>query len=235
MLSTKPLIVVTALLLMLPMLAQSAQTNTFKAKFTAEYSFPEKPPTAKNGRARGGPQTAAPQLPKIPGAGEVSWAEPDLRVDFTNGLNQESMRLLVNFDTGKATMLYPDTLNGYRTDLKALDAKGYLPIARDFLSRRIEDYTPKGFARKNAGSETVNGVKCTHTQYARDDGTQVELWRRKSGDPVRILAQTSKGKLRIEVTEYKRGVSLGPETFAVDDSYQLKDVKEPPAELGLPQ
>lgn len=235
MLSTKLLILFTALLLTLPVLAQSAQRDTFKAKFTAEYSFPEKPPGAGSARAQGGPQATAPQLPKIPGAGEIRWAEPDLRVDFTNGLNQESMRLLVNFDTGKATMLYPDTLNGYRTDLKALDAKGYLPVARDFLSRRVKDFTPEGFTRKNAGSETVNGVVCTHTKYARDDGALVELWRRKNGDPVRIAGKTSRGKLRIDITEFQRGVRLSPDTFAVDGAYQLKDVKEPPPELSIPK
>jgi hypothetical protein len=217
-----------------PLLAQSKPKDaTFKAAFTAEYTVQFKTPGYKSAAGKAEPQPVAPQTQTItiPGEGNITWAEPNFRVDFTNGLNQEAMRLLVNFDTGKATMLYPDTLNGYRTDLKAMDAHGYLPVARDFLSRRNEDSTPKGFTKKALSAETINGAKAAHTQYTRKDGVQADIWRGKNGDPVKFSAKTSKGKLVLTFTTFKRGVAVDGDAFKVDKGYELKDVKEPPSEF----
>jgi hypothetical protein len=224
----------TSLLLALPLLAQSAtKPATFKAAFTAEYTMQFKVPTYKSEAGKAEPQPAAPQTQTvtIPGEGNIIWAEPNFRVDFTNDMNQEAMRLLVNFDTGKATMLYPDTLNGYRTDLKAMDTHGYLPVARDFLSKRNEDFTPQGFSKKTLGAETINGAKTVHTQYARKDGVQADIWRAPSGDPVKFSAKTAKGKLVLTFTSFARGVKVDPKSFSVDKGYELKDVKEPPSEF----
>jgi outer membrane lipoprotein-sorting protein len=227
--STSILLAALTLLLLVPLSAQSkAQPATFKAAFTAEYTMQFKVPDTKPGAAKGATTT---QTITIPGDGNITWAEPNFRVDFTNGLNQEAMRLLVNFDSGKATMLYPDTLNGYRTDLKAMDTKGYLPIARDFLSRRNEDSTPTGFTKKALGAEAINGVSATHTQYTRKDGVQADIWRTKNGDPVRFAAKTAKGKLVLTFTSFQRGVKVDKNAFAVDKGYEIKDVKEPPSEF----
>jgi hypothetical protein len=228
------LLCVASLLLALPLLAQGQpQPATFKAAFTAEYTMQFKDPANKADAAKGAPQPTAPQTQSItiPGEGEITWAEPNFRVDFTNGLNQEAMRLLVNFDTGKATMLYPDTLNGYRTDLKAMDTKGYLPVARDFLSRRNENFTPKGFTKKALSAEAINGASASHTRYTRKDGVQADIWRGKNGDPVRFAAIASKGKLVLTFTTFQRGVKVDSKAFAVDKGYELKNVQEPPSEF----
>ncbi len=222
-----------ALLISLPILARPAATgSTFKAAFTAEFSFPEQPVAKKSGTSKGAAPSTQVKLPKIPGAGEIIWAEPNLRVDVTNGLNQEAMRLLVNFDTGKAAMLYPDTLNGYRTDLAAMDTKGYLPIARDFLAQPKSERTPQGFSKKNVGTEQLKGASTSHTKYVKDDGTQIDVWRKQNGDPVRIAAKTSKGKLVLDFTSFKRGVKVEAKSFAIDKSYEMQDVKDPPVEFG---
>lgn len=216
-----------------PLLARSAPTGaTFKAVFTAEYTMQFKTPAGKSGTAKSAPQPTQAQTLTIPGDGEILWDEPNLRVDFSNGLNQEAMRLIVDFDSGKAAMLYPDTLNGYRTDLKALDTKGYLPIARDFLSRRKDDVTPPGFTKKTLGSEKIGGASATHVKYTKTDGTQVDVWRNKSGDPLRISAKTSKGKLKLDFTSFKRGAKVDAKSFHIDKSFELEDVKQPPSEFG---
>jgi hypothetical protein len=222
-----------ALMLFLPAVADSAaQGSTFKAVFTGEFSFPEQAAAKKPGANKNALPSTQAKLPKIPAAGEILWAEPNLRVDVTNGLNQEAMRLLVNFDTGKAAMLYPDTLNGYRTDLAALDKKGYLPVVRDFLAQPNTESTPKGFTKKTAGAEKLNGVSANHTKFVKDDGTQVDVWRKKNGDPVRIAAKTSKGKLVLDFTSFKRGVKVDSKSFAIDKSFEMQDMKDPPSELG---
>ena len=220
---------VITMLLLVPLWAQGKpQPATFKAVFTAEYTMQFKVPDTKPGAAKGATTT---QTITIPGDGNITWSEPNFRVDFTNGLNQEAMRLLVNFDSGKATMLYPDTLNGYRTDLKSMDTKGYLPVARDFLSRRNEDTTPTGFTKKALGTEVINGAKAAHTQYYRKDGVQADIWRAAGGDPVKFSAKTAKGKLVLTFTSFQRGVQVDKSAFTVDKGYQIKDVKEPPSEF----
>lgn len=225
--------VLCATLLLVPVLASSAATgSTFKAAFTAEFTFPEQPAAKKPAAGKQAAPSTQMKLPKIPGAGEIIWSEPNLRVDVTNGLNQEAIRLLVNFDTGKAAMLYPDTLNGYRTDLSALDTKGYLPLARDFLVQPSVERTPQGFTKKVVGSERLNGGTTSHTKYTKADGTQFDVWRKKNGDPVRVSAKTSKGKLVLDFTSFKRGVKIDSKAFAIDKSYEMEDVKEPPSEFG---
>jgi hypothetical protein len=215
-----------SLLLALLLLGGAKKQDTLRAEFTAEFVIS----TAGLGGGTAGASEGGAQTPReirIPAQGVVLWADPMLRLDATEGLTQEATRLIVDFDAGVATLLYPDTLNGYRMDLKGLDKAGYLSLAKEYLSGE-QSGAPEGYTRRELGKETVGGKRCTHVRWTKKGGRQVDWWLDSHDDPVRVTAKSERGNVTINITALKRGIPVPKATFAIDKSYTIKETQQPP-------
>lgn len=198
---------------------------SLKAVFTAEFEFAPGTIPQPKGKPAGDPPK---KLPKIPGSGKLYYSSPKLRIDFKQGLTNEEMRLIADFSTNKAVVLYPDTLNGYKLDLADLDTKGYLPMLQDFMNGKPVP-TPDGYKKKNVGKEQLSGKSATHYRLDKTGGgTTINYWLAASDRPLKLSAKTARGTLTIMVSEFARGVSVVPDLFTIDDSYQLEEVQQVP-------
>ena len=204
----------------------AAGKPSLKAVFTAEFEFAQGTvPQPKKGQTSGDPPR---KLPKIPGEGKVYYSNPKLRIDFKQGLTNEETRLIADFSTKKAVVLYPDTLNGYRIDMASLDTRGYLPALQGFMNGG-EMPTPDGFKKKTVGKEKIAGKSATHYRLEKTGGgSTIDYWLGAGDRPLKLTAKTSHGTLTINVTEFVRGASVVPDLFTINGSYQIEEVEELP-------
>ena len=224
------ILVVLALALLAAVAAAEAKPAagkpSLKAVFTAEFEFaPGSVPQPKKGQPSGDPPR---KLPKIPGEGKVYYSNPKLRIDFKQGLTNEEVRLIADFSTNKAVVLYPDTLNGYGIDMASLDARGYLPALKGFMNGG-EMPIPDGYKKKTVGKEQVGGKNATRYRLEKTGGgSTIDYWLGAGDRPMKLEAKSSQGTLRITVTEFVRNAAVVPDTFAIDDAYQIEAVEHLP-------
>ncbi|MCH7472920.1 hypothetical protein IIA79_08220 [bacterium] len=163
--------------------------------------------------------------PAISLSGALTWDEPNMRLEVTDALTQEQMVLLLDFDAERATVLYPDTLNGYSTTLSLLDNWGILPSMRDYLNGEWAE-TPEGFAREELGDVELDGVLCTRLHFEREDGLSLDWWL-DDGRPLRLEARTERWTLTVEVNGYATDMAVPDDAFTYGECYTVIEEDEP--------
>ena len=186
--------------------AAAAQSTTVKAKFDAQLRFGVEQPS------------------EIAFNGSVTWAEPNLRVEITDGLTQELKVLLVNFAEANAILLYPETLNGYRASLAQLDADGHLVRLRDMLNGKSPQ-TPEGWKKESLGKEKIGSTQCTHLRYTRDAERRIDVWLNAQQRPLRMIVTKKDVSFTINTKEMTYGDKVPASTFSYSKDYSISDYK----------
>jgi hypothetical protein len=177
-------------------LADLAQAKADPSSGSAELSVTVQ--SDPDARPRGDAKPAGPGLDiRLEFDGQVRWASPRLRVDLTEKSSGESVRLQADVESGKALMLYPDTLNGYKGDIASIDQFGYLRQFAELMKKGGEAPAPAGWKREAVGSEKVGTVKCTKYKLTGPKGGVVHWWVDGNSQPRRI--QTVRGGMRVRV------------------------------------
>src|SRR6185369_15601174 len=83
--------------------------------------------------------------------GKLAWSNPRLRLDLKDQVTKENMVVLVDFKGNDATLLYPDTLNGFKTKLPAMDTSGYISQFQRLLAGAKD--MEKGWTKTKVGAE----------------------------------------------------------------------------------
>jgi len=219
-------------LIALMLLSLSAQAKSAASSGSGELSVTvQSDPDAK---PQGGTAAAGPGLDfKLEFDGKIRWASPRLRVDLTEKSSGESVRLQADVQSGKAVMLYPDTLNGYRGDIAAIDQFGYLRQFAELMKEGGAAPAPAGWKREAVGSEKVGTVKCTKYKLTGPKGGVVHWWVNSEGLPLRI--QTVRGGMRVRVDiaglDYKAKVPAS--VFDYGKEFSISEMQAPAKTSGV--
>jgi hypothetical protein len=153
-------------------------------------------------------------------SGKVAWSDPQLRLDLLDAMTQEASVLLVNFDTAQGVVLYPDTLNGYKADLKQLDQSGHLARLREMLQGK-KPAVPSGWTAKELGQVTLNKIKCSHMRYSKPDGSTVETWTNNKRYPVRIRLSKQDVSITLDAANIKDQQTIPATEFSYGKEFKL--------------
>jgi len=157
-------------------------------------------------------------------SGDLAWDEPKLRVDFSDEATKEANVLLVDFTARTAVLLYPDTLNGVRSDLARFDKSGHLTRLRDMLSGKPPQ-TPEGWTKKDLGSEKIGKVKCTHVRFTSPEGQSVDVWSNSKNQPVRMILNKKSITITLDVTKITEQQTIPADTFTYGKEYTISEYK----------
>jgi outer membrane lipoprotein-sorting protein len=195
-------------LVMIGTVAAAPVASTCKGNFTANMSFG---PAKGDGKKSG-----------MTFEGKLQWAKPKLRLDMTEKNTKESMIVLVDFTADSATLLYPDTLNGMKTNLSALDTSGYLKQLEPLLSSQGAAL-PKGWKRTKAGSGKIDGKAVTKYDVTGPAGEKVQWWVDAKDQPVKV--QTGKGNATatLNFSSLSFGAEVPAKAFTYDKGYSVVD------------
>ncbi len=208
------------LLIILPVMLALAITATAKPVETASASFD-------------GVMTTTGEHPlNVNLSGKLWWSAPKMRVEFTQNLTQEDMIALVDFTALEATLLYPDTLNGQRFDLKSFSKADYLQRVRELVSTKPGE-TPAGWKSSSVKDEAAKAAGQTHILLTGPAGEKVDLWRDNASKPVKMLIATTKWTLTVNLTNVKYNEAIPADKFTYSSDYAVIESAEVP-EGGLP-
>jgi outer membrane lipoprotein-sorting protein len=166
--------------------------------------------------------------------GKLAWAKPNLRLDLTDQVTKEAMVVLVDFKGGNATLLYPDTLNGFKTKLPAMDTSGYISQFQHLLSTggaKME----KGWTRTKVASEKVGKTAATKYKVSGPKGEQVFWWVDASDRPLKL--QTGKGTSQgtLNFGDMKFGAPVPAKTFTYSKEFAIIEMAPDQAKAALPK
>jgi outer membrane lipoprotein-sorting protein len=165
--------------------------------------------------------------------GQLAWAKPKLRLDLTEQTTKEKMVVLVDFNGGDATLLYPDTLNGIKTKLPAMDTAGYIQQFQHLLSSGGSSMA-KGWKKEKVASEKVGSTAATKFKVTGPAGEQVYWWLDGNNKPLKV--QTAKGNANITLNfgDLKFGAEVPAKTFTYGKQYSVIEMKAEDAKKMVP-
>jgi outer membrane lipoprotein-sorting protein len=166
--------------------------------------------------------------------GKLAWAKPKLRLDLKDKMTQESMVVLVDFTKGDATLLYPDTLNGMKTKLPAMDTSGYISQFQNLLSTggRTMD---KGWTKTKVGAEKVGKVSATKYKATGPKGESVVWWVDGKDKPLKLQTGKGNSKVTLNFGDMNFGASVPAKTFTYSKDYAVIEMSPDAAKQALPR
>jgi len=153
--------------------------------------------------------------------GKLAWANPKLRLDLKDRVTKESMVVLVNFDGGEATLLYPDTLNGFKTKLPAMDSSGYISQFQSLLS---SGDVQQGWKKTKVGSDKVAGKSATKYKLSGPKGEQALWWVDSAQHPLRLQTTHGKSKVTLDFGALNFGASVPAKTFTYSKDFSVVEM-----------
>jgi len=165
--------------------------------------------------------------------GKLAWSKPKLRLDLKDQMTKENMVVLVDFTSNDATLLYPDTLNGMKTKLPAMDTSGYITQFQGLLTNggKME----KGWSKTKVGAEKVGKTNATKYKINGPKGEQVLWWVDSKERPLKM--ETGKGdkKVTLSFGELNFGASVPAKTFTYSKDFQVLEMNTEDAKKSLPK
>jgi hypothetical protein len=165
--------------------------------------------------------------------GKLAWAKPKLRLDLKDKTTKEATVLLVDFKGGDATLLYPDTLNGIKTKLPAMDVGGYISQFKHLLATGGKQME-KGWKKIKVGSDKVNKTVATKYKLTGPKGEEVLWWVDNKDRPLKL--QSNKGGMQVTLFfgEMNFGASVPAKTFTYSKDYAVIEMSSDKARQTLP-
>lgn len=162
-------------------------------------------------------------------SGSVTHSYPLTRIEFVHPLTLEQIVLLIDGKQRHATLLYPDTLNGFSF---GYDGKYYEDWPEGFVGYLSEDADdhPKGWKKRVAQSEDSASIEVTLGK----DGLEVVSEINAEGRPVTMNVTTPKHSARLTFSNYKFPKELDPSLFAVPPGFSIEKVAELEDDKALP-
>lgn len=188
--------------------AQSADAPVVTAAFTASVAYGE-------------------EAPLLDFTGRLLLSGPKLRVELTQPLTDEALIVLLDYDAGNLTLLYPDTLNGERYSLDAFDSIDGFPRLREALDG-LAPAVPDGWRQTSHGTAQLDGRQCQHFSAESEDGLTVHWWTRADNRPVKVIATAADATLTVHLSDYDTDAAASAADFEVPEGYTLS---EPAADM----
>lgn len=209
--------------------------RTVTAIFTAQMQSASSGGSGNSSAGKAGAAKSKGDVPPLPGLsgnlnfdGELSWDSPQLRVDLTERTTGESLRLHVDFNSGDALLLYPDTLNGIKGKLGSMDQGGYIAQFKSLLMQgEARGELPKGWTREKTGSEKISGTDASKWKVSGPSGEQVLWWIGKDDKPLKVTVGRSGGtQITLNFASVSYGGKIDPNTFTVSKDFTVVEFKE---------
>lgn len=162
--------------------------------------------------------------------GQLAWAKPNLRLDLKDKLTKESMVVLVDFSGGDATLLYPDTLNGFRTKLPAVDTSGYIRQFESLLANGGSKVEP-GWKKEKVASEMIGKTAADKYKLTGPQGEVVHWWIDGQQRPLRLSTGRGDNRVTLNFGELTFGAKVPAEKFTVGKQFTVLDFKGDPRTL----
>jgi hypothetical protein len=165
--------------------------------------------------------------------GKLAWSNPKLRLDLKDQMTKEAMILLVDFRANDATLLYPDTLNGMKTKLPAMDTSGYITQFQQLLATGGKAMQ-KGWTKTKVSSDKVGKTAATKYKVTGPKGEEVYWWIDGKDRPLKL--KTGKGDKTVTLSfgEMNFGASVPAKTFTYSKDFAVIEMSGDAAKKSLP-
>jgi len=165
--------------------------------------------------------------------GKLAWSNPRLRLDLKDQVTKENMVVLVDFKGNDATLLYPDTLNGFKTKLPAMDTSGYISQFQRLLAGAKD--MEKGWTKTKVGAEKIGKTSATKYKATGPKGEQVYWWVDGKDRPLKLQTGKGNSKVTLNFGEMNFGASVPAKTFTYSKDFQVLEMSGDDAKSMLPK
>jgi hypothetical protein len=161
--------------------------------------------------------------------GSVSHSYPMTRIEFIHPLTMEQIILIIDGEERLATLLYPDTLNGFSF---RYDGRYYAEWPDGFvgyLSTDADDH-PGGWSKAVTGSDKDASVEVA----LRKDGYEVVCELNSEGQPSVLQVITPKHSAVLSFSNYVFPEELDGSLFAIPPDFAIEQVSDLEDDAALP-
>lgn len=165
--------------------------------------------------------------------GKLAWSNPKLRLDLKDQMTKEAMILLVDFKANDATLLYPDTLNGMKTKLPAMDTAGYITQFQHLLATGGEKMG-KGWTKTKVSSDQVGKKSATKYKVTGPKGEEVYWWVDGNDRPLKLKTGKGDKTVTLNFGEMNFGANVPAKTFTYSKDFAVIEMSGDEAKKAMP-
>ena len=165
--------------------------------------------------------------------GKLAWANPKLRLDLKDQMTKEAMIVLVDFKANDATLLYPDTLNGMKTKLPAMDTSGYISQFQQLLANGGKQMG-KGWTKTKVGADKVGKAAATKYKLTGPKGEEVYWWIGAKDRPLKLQTGRGDSKVTLNFGDLDFGATVPAKTFTYSKDFAVIEMSGGDAKKVLP-